>query len=63
MRALDEVRSTIRPRGDTIGSAIINWENPPRLYGAGTLLVLYFGNKQRERDALDNLLGPQFAGG
>jgi hypothetical protein len=61
-KAFDEVRSTIRPRGDTIAGAIINWD-PPRFYGAGRLLVLYFGDKRRAIDALERLLGPQFAGG
>jgi hypothetical protein len=60
-KAFDEVRSTIRPRGDIVGDAIINW-NAPRFYDAGRLLVLYFGDKQRTRDVLDSLLGPAFAG-
>jgi hypothetical protein len=62
-KSLVEMRSTIRPRGDTIGTAIINWSDPPRFYGAGRLLVLYFGDKQRTLDALDGFLGQQFAGG
>jgi len=67
-KALDKVRSAIRPRGDEVptaggGTAIINWEDPPRFYGAGKLLVLYFGDKQRTLSALKLLLGPQFAGG
>jgi hypothetical protein len=65
--ALDKVRSAIRPRGDQIptgdgGLAIINWD-APHFYGSGKLLVLYFGDSQRTLDALDLLLGPQFAGG
>jgi hypothetical protein len=65
--ALDKVRSSISPRGDQIptadgGLAIISWD-PPHFYGAGKLLVLYFGDKQRTLDQLDLLLGPQFAGG
>lgn len=65
--AFDKVRSAIRPRGDQIptgdgGLAIINW-NAPHFYGSGKLLVLYFGDSQRTLNALDLLLGPQFAGG
>jgi hypothetical protein len=66
-RALDVVRSAIAPRGDEIptadgGTAIINWD-PPHFYGSGKLLVLYFGDRQRALEALETLLGPQFAGG
>ena len=66
-KALLKVRSAIRPRGDEIptadgGTAIIDWD-PPHFYGAGKLLVLYFGDKQPTIDALNLLLGPQFAGG
>jgi hypothetical protein len=60
--AFDEMRSTIRPRGDMIDLAIINWD-PPRFYGSGRLLVLYFGDKQRTIDALGSVLGRKFAGG
>lgn len=61
-KAFDEMRSTIRPRGDTIGTAIINWGDPPRFFGAGRLLVLYFGDKQHTLDTLESFLGQQFAG-
>jgi hypothetical protein len=66
-RALDKARSSISPRGDEIptghgGLAIIEWD-APRFYGSGRLLVLYFGDKERTRDALVLLLGRPFAGG
>jgi hypothetical protein len=61
-KAFEEMRSTIRPRGDTIGDAIINWD-APHFYCSGRLIVLYFGDKQRTLDALDTLLGHPFAGG
>jgi len=64
-KALQHVRSAIRPRGDQIptangGLAIINWA-PPHFYSGGKLLVLYFGDKQRTVDALNLMLGPPFA--
>jgi hypothetical protein len=67
-KALDKVRSAISPRGDQIptaggGLAIINWDDAPRFYGSGKLLVLYFGDKQNMLDALEHLLGPPLAGG
>lgn len=66
-RALDKVRSSIRPRGDEIptadgGTAIINWE-APHFYGSGKLLVVYLGDKQHTLDVLETLLGQPFAGG
>lgn len=66
-KALDKVRSAIRPRGDQIptadgGLAMINWD-APHFHGSGKLLVLYFGDKQSTLDALDLLLGAPFAGG
>lgn len=67
-QALDEVRSCISPRGDSVpigrgGFVSIAWGEPPRFYAAGRLLVLYFGHRQRMFNALERLLGPHFAGG
>ena len=67
-KALEMVRSSIRPRGDQLPTAdgdlaVINWGDAPRFYGSGKLLVLYFGDPQRVLDQLDLLLGPPFAGG
>jgi hypothetical protein len=44
------------------GVAMVEWVEPPHFYGAGRLLVVYFGERQRTLDALDLVLGPQFAG-
>jgi hypothetical protein len=43
--------------------AMVEWVAPPHFYSGGKLLVLYVGDKQRTLEALDLLLGPQFAGG
>ena len=61
-RALSVMRSTIGPRGDTVGSAIISWD-APRFYSAGRLLVVYFGDDAGTLDILRGVLGPKFAGG
>jgi hypothetical protein len=60
--AFRSIRSSVSPRGDEVGSAIINWGDPPRYYGSGRLLVMYFGDRQRALESLDLLLGPPFAG-
>lgn len=60
--ALRKIRSSVSSRGDEVGSAIINWSDPPRYYGAGKLMVMYFGDRRRTLQTLDLLLGPSFAG-
>jgi hypothetical protein len=60
-QALRQMRSTIRPQGDTVGRAIISWD-PPRFYSDGRLLVVYFGDDERTLDMLRRFLGPKFAG-
>jgi hypothetical protein len=65
-RALIKLMRGITPRGDQIptpdgGTVFIQWA-PPRFYGAGRLMVLYFGERQRIATALDHLLGLPFAG-
>lgn len=65
-RGLTKVMRGISPRGDMLrtsdgGSVIISWE-PPRFYGMGKLLVVYFGDRQGTLQELHRLLGPPFAG-
>lgn len=66
-QGLGELRSAISPDGSSIptggGTAIVEWAATPHAYGAGRLLVLHVGDRRRTLDALDQLLGPQFAGG
>ncbi len=65
---LDEERAAISRDGYSLptktgGLAMVEWVVPPHFYSGGKLLVLYVGDKQRTLEALDLLLGPQFAGG
>jgi hypothetical protein len=65
---LDEERSGISRDGysvpmETGGVAMVEWVAPPHFYAGGKLLVLYVGSRQRLIEALDLLLGSQFAGG
>jgi hypothetical protein len=59
--AFEKLRSSVNNGGDEVGSAIIDW-GPPHLYGAGRLVVVYLGSRQVTIKALEQLLGPQFAG-
>jgi hypothetical protein len=64
--AFSRLQSSISPEGDELpakggGNIIISWERP-HFFGAGTLLVLYFGDKHTTLATLECLLGPQFAG-
>ncbi len=66
-KALDGSRASISRDGYSIptksgGIAMVEWIAPPHFYGAGKLLVLYLGDKQSTLDALELILGPQFAG-
>jgi hypothetical protein len=63
--ALDEVRSSVSPGGDSLttpdgATTVVNWV--PHFFSGGRLLVLYLGHNQRTLDALELVLGPQFAG-
>jgi hypothetical protein len=66
--ALDRFRSGVTdhgygvPVGEAPGVAHVDWVDPPHFYAAGTLLVLYVGEEQHTLEALDLLIGPQFAG-
>ncbi|MDP9300335.1 MAG: hypothetical protein M3P43_05495, partial [Actinomycetota bacterium] len=65
---LDEERSAISRDGYSVptgtgGVAMVEWVATPHFYAGGKLLVLYVGEKQHTLEALDLLLGPQFAGG
>ncbi len=66
-KALVEWRSSVSQDGYSIptrggGVAMVEWVAPPHFYDAGTLLVLYFGDRPVILDGLAYLLGPQFAG-
>ena len=40
----------------------VDWIAPPHFYKAGKLIVLYVGESEAVIDALESVLGPQFAG-
>jgi hypothetical protein len=59
--AYHRMRSKISDNGQHIGNYTFAWT--PHIYGSGRLIVLYVGNRGSGiRDALDDLMGKQFAG-
>lgn len=55
--------ATVSKDGTTIGTTMITWVAPPHFYTKGRLIVLYIGNDEAVINALEAVLGLQFAGG
>jgi hypothetical protein len=52
----------VSPDGSSIGTSMPFWMAPPHFYKAGRIIVLYVGENAAVIEALDKVLGPQFAG-
>lgn len=52
----------VSPDGSSVGTSIMSWLAPPHFYHRGWLIVLYVGDDSGVIDALERVLGPQFAG-
>jgi hypothetical protein len=52
----------VSPDGSSIGTSMPFWVAPPHFYKAGRIIVLYVGENKAVMEALDKVLGPQFAG-
>jgi hypothetical protein len=48
--------------GSSIGTSLPFWIAPPHFYKAGRIIVLYVGENTAVTDALESILGEQFAG-
>jgi hypothetical protein len=53
----------VSPDGSSIGMSLPFWVAPPHFYKAGKIIVLYVGENAAVMVVLENVLGPQFAGG
>ncbi len=58
----DAVARTVSADGSSIGTSIIVWVAPPHFYKAGQLIVIYVGSDSGVIGALQEAMGPQFAG-
>ncbi len=59
-RAAQRLQQSVNEDGDMIGSWVIDWGGQ-HLYRAGTLIVVYLGEKSSAIHTLESLLGTQFA--
>src|SRR3989304_117300 len=57
------VASTISLDGTTINGQVIDWPATPHFFQEGRIIVLYLGDDPQVIFALEQILGPQFAGG
>jgi uncharacterized protein YceK len=61
--AMEAEASQVAPDGGSIGTSMVTWMDTPHFYKAGRLIVLYVGSDASLLSLLENVLGPQFAGG
>ncbi len=52
----------ISPDGTAVGTRKIHWIGSPHFFKQGRILVLYVGNDKKVENALEAVLGRQFAG-
>ena len=52
----------ISPEGTGVGTRKIHWIGSPHFFKRGRILVLYVGNEKKVENALEAVLGRQFAG-
>ncbi|MBM3958014.1 MAG: hypothetical protein FJ313_08190, partial [Gemmatimonadetes bacterium] len=52
----------VSPDGSGIGNKYIGWRDAPHFYARGRLVAIYQGDDRKMLYALEEALGPQFAG-
>jgi hypothetical protein len=52
----------VSPDGSAVGTSKLQWVGSPHFYRKGKLLVLYVGDDDQVRKALDTVLDRPFAG-
>lgn len=61
-QAAEAEASRVSATGTTIGTAKVSWLAPPHFFRKGAVLVIHLGSNPKTLDALERLMGPQFAG-
>jgi hypothetical protein len=57
------VSTLISPDGTTINGRVIDWPATPHFFLSGRVIVLYLGDDPQAYLAIQDVMGPQFAGG
>jgi hypothetical protein len=60
--ALEAEAVEIGEDGSSIGTTMVNWEQPPHFFKSGRVLALYLGEDPNILNLLGSIVGPQFAG-
>lgn len=60
--AAEEQAALVSPSGSGVGTTKIHWVGPPHFFRKGRLIVLYVGDNGKLLEALEAVLGRQFAG-
>ncbi|MGH9462303.1 MAG: hypothetical protein ACRD1X_13870 [Vicinamibacteria bacterium] len=55
--------STISPDGTTVNGREVDWPATPHFFLSGQVIAIYLGNDLSTISALQEIMGPQFAGG
>jgi hypothetical protein len=61
--AMENEASQVAPDGGSIGTSMVTWMDTPHFYKAGRIIALYVGSDTPILGLLEEVLGPQFAGG
>lgn len=59
----EAVASTVSPDGSTVNGRPIDWPATPHFYLSGQVIALYLGDSIDVILAIEQIMGPQFAGG
>lgn len=57
------VAAAVSPDGTTINGRVIDWPATPHFFVSGRVIALYLGDDIRVIASLQEIMGPQFAGG
>ena len=63
MEAAEAEAASVSADGSMLGTAVFDWTSTPHFFRSGNLIVVYVGENQSVIQALQSLLGAQFAGG
>ena len=59
----DAAAAGVGPDGWSMGRAFVDWTDSPHFFSNGKLVIFYIGNDVATLTLLEDVIGPQFAGG